>query len=169
MIELSHERIKQIVLKETPKTEALPTILRSIYVRYMSLYEKYFADIDALNDDTIAELKQYNEETRSLVKYYYLDIPQDVCRELEEFDKDYNAKLLGDDWRKTLSDAYKHFKDENCGESKSAERLKAEFSEQILKAFYENMDGLFREGFSTGSKTDESIASMLSGLLFGKE
>ena len=54
MIELSIERVDQILHQETPKKEELATILRGIYTRYMCLYEKYFADIDALNDDTIA-------------------------------------------------------------------------------------------------------------------
>ena len=57
MVELSNERIEQILHEETKKTEALPTILRGIYSRYMNLYEQYFADIDALNDDQIAEFQ----------------------------------------------------------------------------------------------------------------
>ena len=55
MVELSNERIEQILHEETKKTEALPTILRGIYTRYMRLYERYFADVDALNDGRIAE------------------------------------------------------------------------------------------------------------------
>ena len=46
MIELSKERIDQIVYDETPKTDVLPTILRSVYNRYMRLYEDYFTDLD---------------------------------------------------------------------------------------------------------------------------
>ena len=87
------------------KTEELTTILRAVYTRYMRVFEKYFADIDALNDEVIAELNQYQEETRSLVKYYYMDIPQDVCEELEKFDDKYGDKLLGPDWQKYLSGA----------------------------------------------------------------
>ena len=67
MVELSNERVEQILHKETHKTEELKTILRGVYTRYMRLFEKYFADIDALNDDEIAGLKQYHEETRSLI------------------------------------------------------------------------------------------------------
>lgn len=44
MIELSHERIEQILHEETVKKEDLDTILRGIYFRYMRLYERYFAD-----------------------------------------------------------------------------------------------------------------------------
>ena len=79
MVELSNERVEQILNEETVKTEELKTILRGIYTRYMRLFEKYLSDIDALNDDEIEKLKNYHEETRSLVKYYYLDIPLDTC------------------------------------------------------------------------------------------
>ena len=44
MVELSNERIEQILHEETMKKEELETILRSIYTRYMRLYEKYFAE-----------------------------------------------------------------------------------------------------------------------------
>lgn len=54
MIKLSNERIEQILHEETVKKEKSATILRGIYNRYMRLYEDYFADIDALNDDKIA-------------------------------------------------------------------------------------------------------------------
>ena len=40
------------------KTEELTTILRGVYTRYMRLFEKYFADIEALNDEEIAKLKK---------------------------------------------------------------------------------------------------------------
>lgn len=169
MLELSHERIEQIVLKETPKTEVLPSILRSVYVRYMSLYEKYFTDIDTLNDDTISELNKYNEETKSLVKYYYMDIPRDICMELEEFNDTYSAKLLGTDWHKTLFNAYRSFRDENESDNKSENCLKAEFSKQCLKAFYDAMDYIFRDGFGTRSKTAETVTSGLASMLFGEK
>lgn len=169
MIELSIERVDQILHQETPKKEELATILRGIYTRYMCLYEKYFADIDALNDDTIADLNKYHGETKSLVKYFYMDIPQDICRQLETFDNEYNAKLLGSDWHRTLCDSYADFRAKNEAENKSAKCLKAEFSEQILKAFYDAMDYIFREGFGTGSKADELISSGLASLLFGEE
>ena len=45
MIELSNERIEQILHEETVKEEKVSTILRGIYTRYMRLYEKYFSDI----------------------------------------------------------------------------------------------------------------------------
>ena len=166
MVELSNERIEQILHEETKKTEDLTTILRGIYSGYMNLYEQYFADIEALNDDQIAELKKQHEETKSLIKYYYMDIPQDICEGLHEFDDTYNAKLLGADWRKTLFDSYSDFCAENDCQNKSAKSLKAAFSEQILDAFYETMDDIFREGFGTGSKDTEKATSVLSDLLF---
>ena len=64
MVELSKERIDQILHEETTKKEELDTILRSIYTRYMHLFEKYFADIDALNDDRIAELRKYPKKQK---------------------------------------------------------------------------------------------------------
>ena len=56
MIELSNERVETILEEETPKTPELETLLRAIYTRYMRLYEKYFADIDKLNDKEIKKL-----------------------------------------------------------------------------------------------------------------
>ena len=94
MVELSKERIEQILHEETMKKEELDTILRSIYTRYMHLFENYFSDIDALNDDEIAKLRNYHEETRSLIKYYYMDIPQDICTGIKEFENKYSANLL---------------------------------------------------------------------------
>ena len=169
MIELNKERLEKILREETAQKEELQTILRSVYTRYMRLYEKYFADIDALNDGEIAELKKYHEETRSLVKYYYMDIPQDICTELNEFDSKYSSKLLGPDWHKYLFDSYKDFKSENCGKNKSEECLKAEFAEQIMTAFYYSMDSVFRESFGTGSKTVETVVNGISSLLVGKK
>jgi hypothetical protein len=64
-----------------------------------------------------------------------MDIPEDICIELVEFDKKYNAKLLGSDWHKCLFNGYKDFKAENRGRNKSEECLKAEFKEQNLTAF----------------------------------
>ena len=55
MVELSRERIEQMLQEETAKKEELANILRGIYTRYMRLYEKYLADIDALNDDEIGK------------------------------------------------------------------------------------------------------------------
>ena len=87
MIKLSNERIEQILHEETVKKEKSATILRGIYNRYMRLYEDYFADIDALNDDKIAEFRNYHEETRSLIKYYYMDIPRIPARESKNLKK----------------------------------------------------------------------------------
>ena len=169
MIELSNERIEKILHDETPKKEEQATILRSIYTRYMRLYEKYFADIDALNDDQIAELKKYHEETGSLVKAYYMDIPQDICAKINEFESKYSAVLLGSDWHETLSRSYKEFKAKNAGKNKSEESLKAELAKQALAAFYEAMDYVFREGMGTESQTTKNFLSGIAGLLFGRE
>lgn len=140
MIELSKERMDQILHEETTKKEESDTILRGIYTRYMRLYEKYFSDLDALDDDKIAEMKKYHEETISLVKYYYMDIPQDVCDGIREFEKKYNVNLLGPEWRKYLSDGYKEFKAGSESRNKSEEFYKAEFRKKILESFYDAMD-----------------------------
>ena len=166
MVELTRKRVEQILNEETVKTEALPTILRGIYSRYMRLFERYFADIDALNDDEIAELRQYHKETQSLVKYYYMDIPHDVCIELREFDKKFCAKLLGPDWHEALYECYEDFRDDSASNDMSEKSLKAEFAEQNLEAFYADMDSIFREAFGTGSQTAEKVFSGLSKLLF---
>ena len=169
MIELNFERIDQIMHKETPKTDDLRLILRGVYLRYMRLYEKYYADIDALNDDKIAELKAYHKETRSLIRYYYLDIPMDVLHQLIYFDVESVSKLFGADWHKHLLDSYKDFKAENEDNRKSEEGLKAEFAEKSLAAFYEAMDDIFREAFGTESKTAEKAASGIASWLFGEK
>ncbi len=164
MVELSNERIGQILHEETAKTEELTTILRGIYTRYMRLYEKYFADIDALNNAKIAELRKYHEETGSLVRYYYMDIPQDICEGIKEFENKYSANLLGPDWHDYLFRVYQEFR-----KGSTATDIKAEFSKQALAAFYEAMDYIFREGFGTGSQTVKDVVSGITGLLFGKE
>ena len=169
MIELTVKRIGQILHEETANKEELGTILRGIYTRYMCLYERYFADIDALNDGKISELRKYHEETRSLVRYYYMDIPQDICSAIKEFENEYNAKLLGPEWHAHLFGSYEQFKAESGDGNKGEERLKAEFAKQALAAFYDAMDYVFREGFGTGSQTGKNVVSAITGLLFGKE
>ena len=67
MLELGKERIDQMLHEETVKKEEVSTILRCIYTRNMRLYETYFADIDALNEDVIKELRNSHEETKSLI------------------------------------------------------------------------------------------------------
>ena len=168
MVELSTERIDEILYKETQKTVDLPTLLRSIYTRYMHVYESYLADIDTLNDEKIAELKKYHEETESLVKYYYLDIPQDICMEIGEFDDEYITEQLGSDWHEHLLHSYQKFKDEYAGEDKSEEWLKAKFTEHALEVFYIAMGAVFREGFGTGSRTADSFLTRLRNLIFGE-
>ena len=90
MIELSTERVEEILQKETQKTVDLPVILRAVYTRYMNLYERYFTDVDNLNDDKIAELRKYHEETISLVRYYYMDI-SDIERFALEMNRDHSV------------------------------------------------------------------------------
>ena len=165
MVELSKERVETILKEETQKTTELATVLRAIYTRYMNLYEKYFADIDALNNDKIAEMNRYHEETMSLVKYYYMDIPHDVCIDIKEFDEKYGSKLLGPSWHKYLFDYFEDFQDKNW--DKSEEWVKKEFKKQTMDAFYEAMGDVFRQGFGTESKTHQSIVSGISSLLFG--
>ena len=106
MVELSKERMEQILHEETMKKEDSDAILRGVYTRYMRLFEKYLKDIDALNDEQIAEMKQYHEETRSLVKYYYMDIPHDVCTGIREFEEKITDELLGDNWHNILFDSF---------------------------------------------------------------
>lgn len=169
MLELNNERVECILEKETQKTEPAITILRAVYTRYMYLYERYFADIDALNNDRIAELKRYHEETRSLVKYYYMDIPQDICRALHEFEEKYSDLLLGPSWHHYLFKCYADFRDENRNNNISEKDIKAEFTKHAMKVFYESMDYVFRDGFGTGSKTVENAINGISDLLFGKK
>ena len=169
MVELSNERIQKILHEETVKKEALDTILRSIYTRYMRLYEKYFADIDALNDDKITELRKYHEETKSLVRYYFMDIPVDICTELKDFENQYSDNLLGPEWHEHLFTAYEEFRENGGNRNKSEKSLKADFSKQALNAFYDAMNYVFREGFGTGSQTAKEVVSGITGLLFGKQ
>ena len=167
MTQLSIERVEKILREETPKKEDLSTILRGIYTRFLRQYESYFEDINALNDKKIAELREYNNETRSLVKYYYLDIPQNICEALEEFEKEVNAKLLGPDWHKYLFESYENFRDKNWDVSENA--LKAKFREQSMSTFYEIMDYIFREGFGTADRTTENTLSEIIEKFFKNE
>lgn len=164
MIELSNERIVQIMHVETARKESLDTILRSVYIRYMRLYEKYFADIDTLDDAKIAEFRDYHEETISLIKIYYMDIPLDICMGLIQFEKTYTSKLLGNDWYQYLYDLYENFKNKRENRNKSEEDIKAEFTKQCMKTFYDIMDYIFREGFGTGSETVKKVVGGISGL-----
>ena len=168
MGELSNERIEQILHEETPQKEEPETIMRAIYNRYMRLYEKYFSDLDALNDEEIGALKKDHEETRSLMKHYYLDIPQDVTAELLSFDEDYTDELLGPKWHDFIFGRYEKFRDKSSSEGKSEECLKAEFCQESLDVFYTSMDSAFRDEFGTGSKTAEEVVGGLRGLFFGK-
>ena len=169
MIELNNERMQQILHDETAKTEDLTTILRGIYTRYMNLYERYFADFDALNDDKVAEFGKYHEETRSLIKYYYLDIPQDICSGIKEFEEKVSDKLLGREWKKNLYDVYDEFREKCKVRNRSDEYYQTEFAKQALKEFYEAMEYIFRDGFGPDSQTAKDIFGGISGLLFGKK
>ena len=167
MIELSHETIERILEKETAKKAELGTILRSIYTRYMRLYEKYFADIDALTNETVAELRSYHEETMSLLKYYYLDIPVDICDKIETFEEKYNEGLIGLDWHKCLYEKYDEFAEKYENRNKSEKTLKAEFQKASLDSFYDSMGYIFRAGLGTESQTTKNVLSGLSELIFG--
>ena len=169
MVELSKERIEQILHEETMKKEELETILRSIYTRYMRLFEKYFADLDALNDDKIAELKEYHEETKSLVRYYYLDIPLDICMDIRQFEDKYCAKLLGSNWHDYIVENYEEFRKNSRSGNDCEGFLKAEFTSHALAAFYEAMDYVFREGFGTESHAAKTVVGGIRELFFGKE
>lgn len=166
MKELSKERIEKILQEETPKDEDVSTILRSIYNRYMRLYEDYFSDIDRLNDEKIAEFQKYNEETCSIVKYYYMDIPQDVCAKIKEFEKQYSSHLLGPDWHDYLYDYLDVYKKKN---KISDEEIKEKYKKYLIDSFYEVMEFVFRDGFGTNSETTKKVLTGFAGFLFGKE
>ncbi len=168
MVELSTERVEQIFKEETKKTETLPTLLRGIYARYMYLYEHYFADCEALNDSKIDQFRKYHEETKSLIKYYYMDIPQDVCEEITKFEEEVSDKLLGRDWKTYLYELYDEFKHQCRAYNKSEDYYKAEFKKAVMKEFYKAMENIFRDGFGTHSETAKTVISGITGLLFGK-
>ena len=168
MMELSSERVAQIMNEETLPTVELPTLLRSIYARYMRLYEQYFEDIDALNEEKLSRLRTYHEETKSLVKYYYMDIPYDICADINRFEEKYSDKLLGPKWHDFVFDYYHEFKNKCKDDDKSEEHLKVKFQQQIMTAFYETMSYVFRDGFGTGSRHTENMVKGITGLLFAK-
>ena len=168
MVELSQERIDEILKKETVKKEDADTILRSVYIRYMRLFERYFVDINALNDEVIDELRNYHEETKSLVKYFFMDIPQDACDGIREFEKKYIADILGPYWQEHLMEAYREFRMTKSFRDKSEEHYREEFSKEVLDNFYSAMDYVFRDSFGTESKTASETASGIAGLLFGE-
>lgn len=168
MVELDSKRVNQIVSEETPKTEELRTILRAVYVRYMHLYEQYFDNIDALNDKKINELKKYHDETVDLKKYYYIDIPLDICVALDKIDEEYTNELLGDDWHHYLFDKYEDFKCTFENMEKTEDYLKAEFKEQTMTAFYETMGYIFRDDLGTGSKVVKEVEESVSKFFIWK-
>lgn len=168
-MKLSNERIQQILHQETPQQEEVKTILRAVYIRYMNLFEKYLGDVDGLNDEKIAEMRQYHEETTSLIRYYYMDIPQDVCLGIKEFESRYTDNLLGAEWQKYLQDSFKEFKKESRKKDCSEEYLKKQFVEQNRTDFYEAIGYVFRDGFGTDSRSAKNMADGISGLLFGKD
>lgn len=168
MVELSKERMDQILHEESIKKEDVDTILRGIYTRYMRLFEKYFADPEALDDEKIAEMKKYHEETVSLTKYYYMDIPNDICTALRVFDTEYTEKMLGKEWQKFLSDKY----DEFCkkkGLIAWGTEHKPAFIKYILEDFYDEIGEVFRTGFGTTSQTAKDVISGISGMIFGNK
>lgn len=167
MIELTNERIEEILHNETKKTEPLPTILRGIYARYMNLYEHYIAEIDKLTDEKVAEYKKQHEETKSLIRYYYMDIPQDVCYDINQFEEKCSDLLLGKDWKMHVYDAFDEYKGRNEVWGKDDDYYIVEFKKYALKEFYAAMENIFRDGFGTGSQTAKNIFEGISGLLFG--
>lgn len=169
MVELNNERIDEILHKETVKTEEQATILRAIYTRYMRLYEEYFAAVDTLDDAKIAELRTYHLETRNLVKAYYMDIPEETGTYLQVFDKEYTVKLLGPDWKKYVSESFQEFSSEHKKEAKNEDHLKEMYREEILGAFYDAMNHVFRDGFGTANKTLEKVSKGLLSILFGDD
>ena len=170
MVELSNERIEQMLHDETKKTEALPTLLRCIYTRYMHLFELYFENMETLNDDKIAEFQNYHAETQALIRYYYMDIPEDVCSGICEFEEKCTGNLLGREWKKYLYDAYDKFKNENSEWDMSENYYMAKFKKETVKGFYEAMENIFRSGFGTESETEKKTLNGISGLLFcGKD
>ena len=168
MIELSKEVLEQILHEETAKGEDTKTILRAIYTRYMRMYEKYFEELENLDDGKIAELRKYHEETRSLIKLYYLDIPQDTCAKIEQFEEKGVNKLLGEEWRSTLEELYREFAKKYSNQGKSGEQLKKDFKAEAVRAFYETMEFIFRDGFGTESETARNVLSGIGELIFGK-
>ena len=169
MIELSKERIEQILHEETPKKEDSSTILRSIYTRYRRLYEQYLEDMDVLSDEKIAAFRKYSEETMALIRVYYMDIPEKTCEAIKAFEDEYSAELLGSGWKRYLLDSYEAFKEECETECHSEEDYRAQFKKQALTAFYKKMDSIFREGFDTEDKTVSNAVGGIAGLLFGRK
>ena len=169
MLELSNERVAQILHQETLQTEELATILRAVYTRYMRLYEKVYTNIEALDDAEIAKLRKYHEETKSLLKYYYMDIPHDICADLDEFDRRDCSRLLGPDWHDFLSGKYEDFRDDHLFSDMSESALKAEFAKKSLDSFYDSIGSVFRQGFGTGSLTAADVVKGIQELAFGKD
>ena len=169
MMKLSMGTIDRMLHKETAKKEDLATILRSIYTRYMRLFEEYLDDLDGLNHEKIAEMRKYHEETQSLIKYYYMDIPQDICTKLEEFEDKCTENLLGPSWHQHVADGYLDFCERYENRNKGEKALKAEFKKQALRAFYDTMGYIFRDGFGTDSQTARNVLSGITDLFLGKD
>ena len=167
MVKLDNERVEQILEKETLKTIPLPMLLRCIYNRYLDLYEDYIAEADKLTDEKIDAFKRRNEETQSLIKYYYMDIPEDICYDLNKFEEKIADELLGREWKRVFYDAFDEFKENHDDWNKSDDWYMAEFKKATRKELYKTLDDIFRDGFGTNSETGKNIFSGISNLLFG--
>jgi hypothetical protein len=98
-----------------------------------------------------------------------MDIPQDICHEIHEFEEKVSDKLLGRDWKTHLYDIYEEYKAKNKDWNKKEEDYKAEFPKAAIDAFYEAMESIFRDAFGTNSATAKEFIEGVGGLLFGKK
>ena len=100
----------------------------------------------------------------SLVKYYYMDIPLDICAGIKEFENTYSANLLGPDWHEYLFDSYENFRENSRSKNKGEEYLKAEFSKQALAAFYEAMGSKFGQRFLADEFIEQEVLAIVRAI-----
>ena len=98
-----------------------------------------------------------------------MDIPEETGTYLQVFDKEYTVKLLGPDWKKYVSESFQEFISEHKKEAKNEDHLKEMYREEILGAFYDAMNHVFRDGFGTANKTLEKVSKGLLSILFGDD
>ena len=166
MVELSPERIEEILHKETVKEEDPKTVMRAVYNRYRCVFEQYIDQIFEMNQSKIDEFNKYHQETNSLIKYYFVDIPMDTCAALAKFEHDVMDYMLGPDWQRVILNGFEEFKRKNKNKYRLAneETWRKKFKEELLSMFYVSMESAFRVSFESGSKAAEGLMDGLSAI-----
>ena len=116
--------------------------------------------------DPDARLRAHNSGRGA--KYTRSRLPVEMVY-LEEFEDKCTENLLGPSWHQHVADGYLDFCERYENRNKGEKALKAEFKKQALRAFYDAMGYIFRDGFGTDSQTARNVLSGITDLFLGKD